>query len=471
MTNIADAIIHGTLSDVKAQARANEHLNFIDQYGYTPLIETCIMDDIEKAKVLLEYNPDVNLADLVGHTALHWAVDNHNLPLCELLLQHKADPNAYSIAGMPVLVKPLLRDQKELKKLLMQYGAKLTFANDFINAKMLGHRFELTGYVDIINANNQFTEIALEGFILEFTLEALKKSLEDYKNNFSARRWQKQFSIVKLILSALQRASKLVRFQHYNIDFKKHMDKIAPLMEIDPLIIPVAQEGHAMTLIRAGNLLAMCDRATYEDQTADDNLDRVKIFYMNKPWKLKPDLIAELIYVRQNMNLFRKMLPVNVGMQEVATLPLKAQIAGNCSWANIEACIPTLFYMTCMNDPEKSGERLMREKQIAMELYADWQAWDQERSIDYFIQNFATADAKRRATIAEILCAVLFQACSADNKKDLDRIKKIVPIIKTKDLEYIPESYITAYVRHQKTDLGENFKKMLKIGSDVFDFE
>jgi len=226
ITNIADAIIYGTLSDVIREARVNEHLNFIDQYGYTPLIETCIMDDIEKTKALLTFKPDINLPDLIGHTALHWAADNHHLALCELLLKNGADANAFSIAGMPVLVKPLLRNQIELKNLLITHGAKLTFANDFINTKMLGHRFELTGYVDIINAKNQFIEIGLEGFILEFTLEALRKSLEDYRANFSARKWQKQFHIIRLILGALQRASRLVRFQHYNVDYKKHMEKI-----------------------------------------------------------------------------------------------------------------------------------------------------------------------------------------------------------------------------------------------------
>ena len=467
MTTIADAIIKGTLSDVIREARTNEHLNFIDEYGYTPLIETCIMDDLEKAKAILEFKPDVNFPDLIGHTALHWAVDNHNIEICELLLKHGADANAYSISGMPVLVKPLLREQKELKKLLIHYGAKLIFAQDFINAKMLGHRFELKGYIDILNAKEEFVEISLEGFILEFTLEALRKSIVDFRYNFAARQWEREFVKLRTIMGALIRASKLIRLQHYNVDHKKHWDKITPWIEDDPLIIPVAQEGHALTVIRAGNLLAICDRATYEHQ--DPTEDKVKIYYMNKPWKLTAEYVSELIYERQIMAVFQKMLPVNLGLQEIGSMPLDAQIAGNCSWANIEACIPTLFHMLCMNDPGKSGERLLKDKNEAMELYRDWQVWDRDRSLDYFIQNFSQADKKRRATIAEILCAVLFESCSADNKDDHERIKKIVPIIKTKGLEYIPNSYITAYSHQLKTDPGENFRKMLKIGADVFD--
>ncbi len=467
MKTLADAIIKGTLSEVTNAARVNDDLNFIDEYGYTPLIETCIMDDLEKAKVVLECNLDINFPDLLGNTALHWAVDNHNLELCELLLKKGANANAYSIAGMPVLVKPLLREQNELKNLLIRYGAKLIFAQDFINAKMLGHRFELKGYVDILNASAEFVEISLEGFILEFTLEALRKSLVDFRYNFAARQWEREFVKCRTIMGALSRASLLIRLQHYNIDYKKHRDRITPIIEEDPLIIPVAQEGHAMTLIRAGNLLAICDRATYEDQ--DPNEDKVKIYYMNKPWKLTADYVSELIFVRQMMTVFRKMLPINLGLQEIGSMPLHAQVSGNCSWANIEACIPTLFYMLCMNNAGKSGERLVKDKNEAMQLYHDWQAWDRERSLDYFIQNFSQADERRRATIAEILCAVLFEACSADNKADHERIKKIVPILKTKGLEYISNSYITAYFHKQKTNLGENFKKMLKMGGDVFE--
>src|SRR3990167_10356133 len=245
------------------------------------------MDDIEKAKAVLECKLDINFPDLIGHTALHWAVDNNNLELCELLLKKGADANSYSIAGMPVLVKPLLREQKELKELLVKHGAKLIFANDFINAKMLGHRFELKGYIDILNAKEEFVEIALEGFILEFTLETLHKSIVDYRYNFAARQWEREFVKLRTIMGALSRASTLIRLQHYNVDHKKHRDKITPMVEDDPLIVPVAQEGHAMTLIRAGNLLAICDRATYEHQekTKHETENKVKIYYMNKPWK------------------------------------------------------------------------------------------------------------------------------------------------------------------------------------------
>ena len=121
------------------------------------------------------------------------------------------------------------------------------------------------------------------------------------------------------------------------------------------------------------------------------------------------------------------------------------------------------------NDFEKSGERLQKDKIEAMRLFQDWERWDQDRTLDYFIQNFMIAEPARRATIAEILCAVLFESCSATRKSDHERIKKIVPLIKRKELNYIPESYLKAYHHEQKTAAGENFLKMLKMGQDVFE--
>lgn len=469
MRTLADAIISGTIQEVQKAVQANEHVNFIDEYGYTPLIEACIVDDIEKAKIILATKPDLNFPDLIGNTALHWAVDNNNIALCELLLKQGANPNAYTYAGLPVLVKPILRDQQPLKNILTQYGGSLLFANDFINAKMLGHRFELKGYVDIVNPKGEFVEISLEGFILEFTLDALQKSLTDFRYNFAARQWEKEFVKLRTIMNTLSRASFLTRLQHYNIDYQKHMDRITPIIEEDPLIIPIAQEGHAQTIVRAGDLLAICDRATYEDDDPRDTQNKVKIYTMGRPWQLSSKNVADLIYVRQNMAIFRKTFPVSLGLHEIDALPLHAQIAGNCSWANIEACIPALFYMLCMNNANKSGIQLRKDKSEAMSMFHDWQSWDRDRSLDYFVNHFSKADKKRQAAIAEIVCAVLFESCSADRSSDHDRIKKIVPILRKKELAYIAQSYVDAYCLKQKTSAGENFRKMLKMGSDVFD--
>ena len=67
------------------------------------------------------------------------------------------------------------------------------FAKDFINAKLLAHRYELQGHVDIVDKTKTLIEIDFEGFYLEFTVEAVHDSLQDFRNNFGARHLRKYF--------------------------------------------------------------------------------------------------------------------------------------------------------------------------------------------------------------------------------------------------------------------------------------
>ena len=114
-----------------------------------------------------------------------------------MLLAHGADPNAYTLTGDPVLVKPLLRRQSRLKQLLIRSGANIDFAQDYINTKLLGHRFELVGYADIVDHQQRFIEVDFEGFILEFTIGIILNSLQEYRNNFSARHLRGFFDFIR----------------------------------------------------------------------------------------------------------------------------------------------------------------------------------------------------------------------------------------------------------------------------------
>ena len=148
---IADDIISGRMPDFDFYLRQGQSLDDIDEYGFTPLIECAITRRKNIAEQLLLRGTDVNKADVTGRTPLHWAADNNDVELARLLLNHGADANAYTNTGLSVLVYPVLRGYDSLKQLLYQNGAKLDFALDFINGKLLGHRYELKGYVDIVN--------------------------------------------------------------------------------------------------------------------------------------------------------------------------------------------------------------------------------------------------------------------------------------------------------------------------------
>ncbi len=217
--SISDAILKNDLTRIKRLIQAGADVNELDAYGFTPLIEAAIVnrpESVEIAKLLLSHGADIQGVSITGHTALHWAAENNNLALCKLLLEQKTDPNAYNLASQPVLVMPVLREQEDLKRLLYEYGADLNFAQDFINTKLLGHRYQLKGKVDIVNSEGAFLELDFEGFFLEVTISIVLHSLQHYRNHFSAKDWQPYFEHLDSIIHSFRVAAELIQYQQYS---------------------------------------------------------------------------------------------------------------------------------------------------------------------------------------------------------------------------------------------------------------
>src|SRR5215216_496819 len=162
---IANDIIAGQMPDFSYYKHQGESLDDIDEYGFTPLIEAAIARQQDIGEALIAEKVTINKPDVTGRTALHWAIDNNDLDFAKMLLEHGANPNAYTSNGLSVLVYPVLRGSDPMKHLLYQYDAKLDFALDFINGKLIGHRFELKGDTDIVNTESEFVELDYEGFI------------------------------------------------------------------------------------------------------------------------------------------------------------------------------------------------------------------------------------------------------------------------------------------------------------------
>ncbi len=456
--SLADEIIFGTKAGVEDLIRAGADVNEIDVYGYTPLIESAIMNSAPIAEVLLRAGAKVDEADLTGRTALHWSVDNSNLTLSELLLKNKANPNSYSKGSQPILVKPLLRDQPEMKKLLYQYGADLRFAQDFISAKLLGHRYELTGQVDIVNTKGEFIELDFEGFYLEFTLGIIQNSLRRYKNNFGARHLRHYFRYIEEIIAALNVASRLIKYQQYTYKVSDHEQEINTLIDHPILIIPVAHRGHAITFIKFGNLFAKCDRGENSKREGS-----VVIYNIRNPRAFTQNLVKELIYKRQTpefiLNGYKRVLDLEPLMQ----LPVPPQITGNCSWANVEAIIPTILFLLLMTyrDPNahRSTDSYVEE---ALNFYQQWIDWDRDRSLDDCVKSFYTSSRARKASKAAILAAILFQKFHYENPKDIERAEKIMPILSQRDYRYVLNSYVEIFTKKFKTTSGFNLLKFIE---------
>jgi hypothetical protein len=448
--SIAKDIIQGRMPDLKAVIQEGESLDDVDEYGFTPLIECAIAQQPEIAQALLHAGADVNMADVTGRSPLHWAIYQSDLAMSKLFLEHGADPNAYTRDGLSILVYPVLRRQDALKQLLFQYGAKLEFSQDFIHAKLLGHRFQLQGDVDILNARGEFIEVDYEGFILEFTVALVKDALYRFISSFSTRHLRPYFPWLYPLLDALDEASQMLQLQHVKAWSESQRQWLAQRMASPMLVLPAASRGHAMGFVRYHNWWAKIDRGEHSAQEGSVNIYRI-----TRPEALNFDFLKKFLFQRQPRKFFHQTVHQVLGLEPYLTLPIEAQIVGNCSWANIQAILPAAC---CMQQLHHHGTASVDE---VMNLFNAWVTWDQDRALDECVNRFYHASFPRKASIAAILGAVLFQALDASQQHDVERAEKIMPVLGLPEYQYILNSYYEIYCISRLSRRGNNLLKLM----------
>ncbi|WP_133129455.1 Dot/Icm T4SS effector AnkH/LegA3 [Legionella yabuuchiae] len=448
---IANDIISCRVPDFDHYLREGESLDDIDEYGFTPLIEAAITRQANIAEQLIARGVNINKPDVTGRTALHWAVDNHDEKMTLLLLKHGANPNAYTNSGLPVLVYPILRGQNHLKHLLYQYHAKLDFALDFILAKLIGHRFELQGDVDIVNGEGEFVELDYEGFILEFTVAVIHDSLHRFTSSFSTKHLRQHFDHLYEVMDAFAVADELLTLQHHVNLSQEDMTKLGELIQSPFLILPAASRGHAMSFIKYKHWWAKIDRG--ENSLKEGS---VNIYKMTKPQEFTIHFIREFLYKKQSRGYFHQVINHQLGLMPVLQFPMSSQISGNCSWANIQAVVPVAYFLLQAEESGETGNFM-----DANIIYESWVEWDKDRALDECIQRFYFSDPVRKASLAAMLGAVLFQACDYAKAKDLERAEKILTILTLPEYQYILDSYLDIYCVKRLTRRGNNLLKLL----------
>ena len=448
---IADEIIHGLEPNYDRVIQEGYTLDDMDEYGFTPLIESVICERLPVAEGLIRRRVTIDEPDVLKRTALHWAVDQGLPEFAHLLLKNGANPNTYDSNGLSALVYPVLRGQHELKHLLYQYGAKLDFALDFIHGKLLGHRFELKGRTEILAPNNEFIELNYEGFILEFTVAVIKDSLRRFTSSYSTRYLRPQFKYINAILDGLIVAEELLRYQHVQQLSKEDKKKIVNLIKKTPLLIlPAASRGHAMCFIRMNEWWVKIDRGENSLREGSAN-----IYQMMRPEAFNFEFLQEFLYQRHPREYFHQHINEQLGLKPMYKVALTSQIAGNCSWANIQGVVALGYALQQLN------RRGSFSNDDAMVFYNAWTDWDQERALDDCIQRFYMVENHRKFTIASMLGAVLFQATDAKNAKHVKRAEKILTILTLPEYYFILESYLTHYCVKRLTPKGNNLLKLL----------
>ncbi|KTC77013.1 Dot/Icm T4SS effector AnkH/LegA3 [Legionella brunensis] len=449
---IANDIISCRMPDFDFYVSQGESLDDIDEYGFTPLIECAITKQPQIAEQLIARGADVNKPDVTGRTPLHWAVDNNDLVMSRLLLEHGANANAYTTAGLSILVYPVLRGNDPLKHLLYQHGAKLDFALDFINGKLLGHRFELTGDVDIVNAQGEFIELDYEGFMLEFTVAVVKDSLRRFTSSYSTRHLRDRFPYLYQIMDAFAVAAELLQFQQHQLLTDNHKERLAWLVKSPMLILPAASRGHAIGFIRYNQWWAKIDRG--ENSLKEGS---VNIYQITRPEVIDVNFLLEFLYKKQSRRYFQQQINQKLGLIPVLKIPITSQIAGNCSWANMQAIVPVAYAVQELNDAPLAEFN----SDLVVNLYNTWVEWDKDRALDECIHRFYLANPIRKASFASMLAAVLFQACDASDDHHLERAEKILTILTLPDYYYILYSYLEEYCIKRLTRRGNNLLKLL----------
>jgi hypothetical protein len=459
---LSNCIIYNQEEAVRHLLLRGVDVNQLDEYGFTPLIEAAIANHVHLAKLLLQHGADPNQKDMVGGTALHWAVENNNLELCQLLLDHQADPNAHNLSGEPLLVKPILREHKVLKHLLYEYGGSTRFANDYIQLKLLGHRYDLKGEIDIVNFDGGFVELSLEGFFLESSTHILRQSLQQYVKNFAAKKNKDYFPVYGQIIEALRRAADLFRFQQYQTNLQEKQAEINALLDHDLIILPVNYDGHAISFIHYQNYWVRCDR-----QMQGRRMNGIVFFEITRPRALDKDLMKFMLYEKKDIEFINETLNKRLGLKPVARMMIDPQVTGNCSWANMTASVPAAFFLiTDKISDYPSG--IIDYDHLALQQYRDWRDWDRKNAINYCINNFKTAEPARKATLGAALAAVFFQCIDYRDKKLFDLAREIHALLKEDKYHYLLKNYLDQYYHRRRTPAGINLKKLIEACESYF---
>lgn len=452
---LTDAILQGKADKVTRYIEQGTDLNAFDIYGYTPLIEAAIANLPDIAKQLIINGADVNKKDLTGGTALHWAVENSSKDMCELLLSNGADVNAHTGYGQPAFVIPLLRGNEELKELFYRYNVDLHFAQDYINTKLIGHRFELMGSVDILNSKKTFIELDFEGFILEFTVGVILNSLKQFKNNFASRNLRSHFAEFDRIIQAFENASELLSYQQHLIDLTHYRHRLAEISEQELILFPVGFEGHAITFIKYRNYLAKCDRGANSLHNPS-----IAIYKIGRESAFDKNFFKQMLYEKQNSHTVGEGLIRYLQLEYIVDLPFPSQLIGNCSWANVEAAVPAMLLMQWL--PEIPPTECIYYQKMALAMYKQWIEWDKDWALLQCIESFHSADPARKASKAALLAAVLFQTCRYTVPNDLNRADKILKVLATPDYKYVLDSYCEVY---KNTPAGHNLNELIDLYS------
>jgi cell wall assembly regulator SMI1/ankyrin repeat protein/predicted DNA-binding WGR domain protein len=157
---------NGTIAEMLIAAGAN--VNFVGQYGATPLhrvVHGKEADRVKIARLLIDRGADVNARQKHGRTVLQIAADNCSVELIQLLLKHGAEVNAQSNSGETPLISAAHSKRDDVIRCLLEHGADLNARySDKVHADFRGkNALEIARYSKAHKAVKILEEAMLDG--------------------------------------------------------------------------------------------------------------------------------------------------------------------------------------------------------------------------------------------------------------------------------------------------------------------
>ena len=454
--SLAESIIYesddAAVQMVQLGADINEH----DRFGFRPLIQAVICRKYKTLHALLEAGADIEQGDFINRTALQWAADRDEKEMCFYLLEAGANPNHYSADGQPILVNPILREQLDIVELFIKFKANYQFAQDYISAKLLGHRFELIGEADIVSPEGKFIPLSFEGFNLEFSTGLIRRSLNNFLNSIPGQKYAKFEGKLQHVLTALKHAAHLTEFGRHK-DKTPFQPAIEAILGYDLLLLPAAYGGHAITFIKYGNLWAKCDRGVGSVAST------VLVSEIGNPFAAGRELFNKILYEHKTEEFIRQDINQQLALNTLITLPTRHQLSGNCSWANVETSVPAMLYMLSYNPQlHNSMRELTALQKDIYQFYKAWVDWDQDSALEEAMEDFESADPTRQLSKAIILGGILVQRCDSRYSAHVNRAKKILSILTQPNFSFILDNYCKVFNQDAAGKTGQRVKKLFK---------
>ncbi len=123
---IVDKFLSLDLDGVRKEINFND-INTKNQFGHTALHMSCMKEDIERVKILLQAGADLNVQDDKGITPIMQAAKKMNVELIKILMEYHPDLAIKNYDG-----KTVMGIIKDIYNEYVHYGEKIKEINEII---------------------------------------------------------------------------------------------------------------------------------------------------------------------------------------------------------------------------------------------------------------------------------------------------------------------------------------------------